>query len=485
MKPIGPRLSDRSRRAVITTLDQGMFSVSNFAVGIAIARIAGPVGLGSYSLAYALWLAFQALHRALITDPMAIENEVSQPRAHEHLASGLASELLLGVGATCLFGLLGASLLVSGEHKFGMSLIALAPWLPALLAQDYWRWIGFMQAKPGKSLANDLVFDGFQASVFVGLIVSGMRSPVAAISAWGAGATAGAIFGLRQFSVRPTFIGGGAKLRTHWPMSRWLSANGLTSWGSSQSYAVLTAATLGPVGVGVLRAAQTLVGGVALVLLQSAGSLGLPEACRGLKEHGIEGLNKVTRFITTAAVAAVGGLALVVAFDGAQLLRICYGPQFGRYGTVATILAASLVVSASSIGAILALKATRRTRTLFWIIFTETVVTTAAIAVLSLMFGITGAALGIGLGSVVATASLLVARRRTLRSGGAWRPADASPQGDLVQRLAALKADVVRARRDAEIRTGALVGHDAMQPSAATSYPMPLRYGPLRQEWES
>ncbi|HTT86861.1 MAG TPA: hypothetical protein VMF60_05815, partial [Acidimicrobiales bacterium] len=77
--PIPP--ARRSTRAMLTTVDQGIFSASNFAVGIAIAHISGIGGLGGYSLAYALWLAFQALHRGLITDPMAIENDVRHPEA--------------------------------------------------------------------------------------------------------------------------------------------------------------------------------------------------------------------------------------------------------------------------------------------------------------------------------------------------------------------------------------------------------------------
>ena len=472
MTAISDRTSDRSRRAALTALDQGMFSVSNFAVGVAVARVAGAAGLGSYSLAYALWLAFQALHRGLITDPMAIENQVMQPAAQDHVATGLASELTLGLAASTLFGLLAGTLLLSGQSTFGFSVLALSPWLPALLIQDYWRWIAFMQGKPGRALANDLVFDGVQGALFAGLILFGMRSPAVAISAWGAGAAVAALFGLHQFSVKITVAGGIGKLRSHWPISRWLSANGLTSWGTSQSYAPLTAAILGPVGVGALRAAQTLVGGVALVLLQSAGSLGLPESCRGLNERGMDGLRSVTRHITIVAVAAVGVLAVVVSVDGAQLLRLFYGKEFGRYSEAATILAVGLVASAASIGAILTLKATRQTRTLFGIILGQTVVTTAAIAGLSPFLGVNGAATGMGLGCVVGALSMLWAQRRTFRmahldSGVSHgidsrligdnreRSTRAKPVGDLVRRLTVLQAQIARARTDERARTTA------------------------------
>ena len=55
-------------RAVITTLDQGVASCSNFAVGVAVARISGVAGLGAFSLAYAVWLFVASMHRSLVTE---------------------------------------------------------------------------------------------------------------------------------------------------------------------------------------------------------------------------------------------------------------------------------------------------------------------------------------------------------------------------------------------------------------------------------
>jgi O-antigen/teichoic acid export membrane protein len=407
--------SGRSSRALLTTFDQGIFSVSNFAVGIAIAHISGVAGLGSYSLAYALWLIFQALHRALITDPMAIEGDVRHPDAARYLATGLASELTLGLVAVAVFAVLSVALLTAGQHSFGIALLALAPWLPALLAQDYWRWVGFLQGRPGKSLANDVVFDCVQAGIFIGLVLAGIRSPVVAIGAWGAGAAAGALLGLRQFAVRPTMRGGRAKLRSHWHFSRWLSANSVMAWGSSQSFTVLTAALLGPVGVGGVRAAQTLVSGPSLVIFQSGGSLGLAEASRGLAEKGWPGLRKVARFITLAGLSSVGLIAVVVFVDAGPLLRFFYGPKFGRYATPAKLMALGATMNALALGSILTLKTTRQTRALFGASAFQMATTTLAIVILAPIWGVVGAATAMVTGIAASTGALLVASRRTFR----------------------------------------------------------------------
>ena len=79
--PEGAKAGAAGKRALLTTTDQAFSSASNFVVGVAVARIAGPQGLGGFALAYGFWLVLAAMHRSLVTDPMAIENDAVQPDA--------------------------------------------------------------------------------------------------------------------------------------------------------------------------------------------------------------------------------------------------------------------------------------------------------------------------------------------------------------------------------------------------------------------
>src|SRR6185437_16418192 len=90
-----PAMSARPR-AGLTLADQGVSSLSNFAVGVVVARLSGPVGLGAFSLAYAAWLLLASMHRSLITDPMAIEGDVRQANPRDAIGRGAGSELILG-----------------------------------------------------------------------------------------------------------------------------------------------------------------------------------------------------------------------------------------------------------------------------------------------------------------------------------------------------------------------------------------------------
>ena len=404
-----------SFRAAVTTVDQCVASVSNFAVGVAVARFAGVSGLGAYSLAYTAWLILAAAHRSLVTDPMAIENDLRNADARLHVRAGLAAELLLGVLCVAAFLGLGVALLSAHQHAYGIGFIATAPWLPFLLLQDYWRWIGFMQARPGRALTNDLIFLIVQVGAFAVLFGLHVRSTVVAIGGWGVGALVGAMYGLWQFRVSPSFQHGFRRLRMRWSMSKWLLGESASQWGASQAFVVLAGILLGPIGLGGLKAASNLVNGPSLVLLQAGGSVGLPEASRALAERGWLGLRRVSHFVNIASVLSVAAIGAVIFLYGRQLLSALYGHEFGRYAMVANIVALATLVGAFRVGAFLVLKATRRSCDLFVLSMINLIASVVAVLALAPIFGIVGAAVSTLIATAFSTVITVgLQRRRTV-----------------------------------------------------------------------
>ena len=191
-----------SPRALTTLADEGVASISNFAVGVVVARLSGPAGLGAFALAYSVWILVTLIHRSMITDPMVITGDLRGDQKEEFVRRGFAADVVLGAMAACIIAAVGSALLVVGQHAFGIGLLSLAPWILALDLQDYWRQIGFCQATPKKTLMNDLVFNAVQALAFAAVFLAGLHSVFAVVSAWGLGAAVAALYGLRQFSVR-------------------------------------------------------------------------------------------------------------------------------------------------------------------------------------------------------------------------------------------------------------------------------------------
>jgi O-antigen/teichoic acid export membrane protein len=307
-------------------------------------------------------------------------------------------------------------LIFSGLRSFGIALVTLALFLPVLLVQDYWRWVGFMQARPDRSLANDTVYNCVQAAGIGALIVAGLRSPSVAIVAWGVGAAAGALYGLRQFSVRFTLRGGGGMIRSRWSMSKWLFAGGLASWGSAQAYPLLAGPGVGAGGLGGLKAAQNLMSGPTLVLIQAGGSIGLPEASRSLEHGGWPRLRRVALWVTLAGLVSVGVVAAIVFFAGSRILSSVYGHEFVKYTTTARIIAVAWLIQTLGLGPILVLKATKQARALFNIALASLVAAFILIPTFSFAWGVNGTAVALVVSAAVTAYVELRGYRRTARA---------------------------------------------------------------------
>jgi O-antigen/teichoic acid export membrane protein len=404
-----PSATGASRRSLLTLADQGVSSASNFAVAVVVAHLAGIRGLGVFSVGYAAWLLVASLHRSLITDPMTIERDARSAAARQRIRVGLAAEVVLGTTAACLTAATGAIFLgigaasgASGWSGAGEGLLTVAIFVPFLSVQDFWRWVGFMAGRPGRSLANDCTFAGVQALAFVAIALApGRPSPGLVIGGWGLGALAGCVYGCWTYRLLPRYSGGIGLLTSRWQLSRWLVGNDLALWGTNQGYLLLAGLLLGPVELGGLKAAQTLVTGPAFVLLQAGGSIGLPEATSALALEGHSGLRRVTRRMSLAAFVAIGGLALIVIAFGGQLLGLVYGSQFRSLHTAASLLAVAYAVGALGLGPIMALKATRRTRTLFADMLTGLTFSLVGALALAHPYGINGVAAAAILGFTV------------------------------------------------------------------------------------
>ncbi len=417
---LGTRWSFRgggaASRATVTMVDQCVASASNFSVGIVVARITGPAGLGAFALAYTVWILVTTLHRSMITDPMAIMGDIRGEERDHYIRRGFAADVTLGAMAACVIAAMGMVFLAAGQHTFGIGLLSVAPWIVVLDLQDYWRWIGFMMGQPRKSLMNDLLFNTVQALAFGTVFLLGLHSVFAVVSAWGLGAAVAAAYGLRQFSVRPSVRGGRAYLWSRWPTSRWLASERGASWGAVQLYLIVAGAILGPAALGGIKAAQGLVMGPTTLVINGAGSFGLPEATRQLAERGWKGMIRVTRFVTAAGVSMAALCAVAVLFAAPTLMRVLYGPAFVPYAPSARLFAIAVAISAFGVGPMLTLTATRRIVPLFIVQLARMVLVVTLTFLLAKANGPTGVATVNLVGCAVTLVAMWVIQSRARRS---------------------------------------------------------------------
>jgi len=346
---------------ILTFCDQVVSSTSNFVVGLAIARLAGPSQFGAYMLVFTLWLVVLGCHRALVTEPII----VSTAGRHdpETVAHGVSAEVLL-VSSVSALALVGGLAALALGAQVATPVLAMAPWFVFLLVQDYWRAMAFRERRPGVALMDDAAYAAVQV-VAVGVFwLVGWRSEASLITGWGVGAAAGAFLGCVWFpaSLRPD--AGVALVRRLWHFGRWLLLDYLTSFANDYAYLILVAGLLSGVAYGGFRAALNLMGPLSVLVLAVA-NIGLPAATAHNNPDDPEELRHFARRLSAMASVGVTAYGLVVAVFGSLMLRVLYGPQFASYGLLATLAALQYVVTAVILGHQVALKAAGRLRRLW------------------------------------------------------------------------------------------------------------------------
>ncbi|WDF44850.1 hypothetical protein PBV52_36710 [Streptomyces sp. T12] len=258
--------------------DQAASSMSNFVVGIYVARSLGVTAFGVFSLAWVTYGVVLNVSRGLATDPLVVRfSGVSD--ASWRGAVARATGTALGVGAA-----IGAACLVAGlalGGRVGPAFACLGVMLPGLLLQDAWRFSFFAAGSGRKAFVNDVVWG---VALVPAMVVAARVGSVAAfVLAWGASAAVAAGYGYLQSGIRPRVTGARGWLREQRDLgSRYLVENVSLS-GASQLRAYGLGAIVGVGAVGAVRGAELLLGPF-LAVLMGLSLVTVPEAARVLRQ---------------------------------------------------------------------------------------------------------------------------------------------------------------------------------------------------------
>ncbi|MFJ9417925.1 hypothetical protein ACIRPT_27780 [Streptomyces sp. NPDC101227] len=271
-----------ARRALVGRLswglaDQAASSMTNFAVGIYVARSLGVTAFGVFSLAWVTYGVVLNVSRGLATDPLVVRFS-GVPDASWRGAVARSSGTALGVGAA-----IGAVCLVVGPAlggRVGPAFAALGVMLPGLLLQDAWRFAFFAAGTGRKAFVNDLVWG---VALVPALVVAARVGSVAAfVLAWGASAAVAAGYGYFQSGIRPQLTGAREWLRGHRDLGYRYLVENVSLSGASQLRAYGLGAIVGVGAVGAVRGAELLLGPF-LAVLMGLSLVTVPEAARVLR----------------------------------------------------------------------------------------------------------------------------------------------------------------------------------------------------------
>ncbi|MFJ8389435.1 hypothetical protein ACIQ9Q_33860 [Streptomyces sp. NPDC094438] len=314
--PAGPARRT-AKRAMVGRLswglaDQAASSISNFAVGIYVARSLGLAAFGVFSLAWVTYGVVLSVSRGLATDPLVVRfSGVSEAswRGAAARSSGTALGVGAAIGATCLVVGLGLG------GRVGPAFACLGVMLPGLLLQDAWRYAFFAAGTGRKAFVNDLVWG---VALVPAMVVAARVGSVAAfVLAWGASAAVAAGYGCVQSGIRPRVSRARGWLREQRDLGFRYLAENVSLSGASQLRAYGLGAIAGVGAVGAVRGAELLLGPF-LALLMGLSLVTVAEAARVLKQAP----HRLGRFCLLlgggqAAAALLWGAALLLVPDRA------------------------------------------------------------------------------------------------------------------------------------------------------------------------
>jgi O-antigen/teichoic acid export membrane protein len=287
--------------------DQALSSLTNFALGIAVARSVSAEDFGAFAIAFSTFLVALNVTRQVAVQPIAIRYATADGQTWRRVtgaSTGLV--LLLAIAMGIVFVVAGIAI----GPRSGTSIVALGVTLPGLLLQDAWRLTFFAAGRGAAAFVNDLTW---VVVLFPGFLVLGALglhgSLVAIVLLWGISGCVAALAGIVQSQVIPDPSRAMAWLREHRDIGPRLLASELIPLAATQGVIYVLGLVAGLAAAGSLRAAQLLLGPLN-ILTMSLYFVAVPFGARQYAERP----NRLRGTAATISTLMVGAtLALTIA----------------------------------------------------------------------------------------------------------------------------------------------------------------------------
>lgn len=284
-----------ARRAAWSFSAQAISSTSNFILTLSVLAVSSRREFAVFSVCITTYLMVSQLARSASALPLLIlYSEHREPAAGHQAAVGVG----VLVGAVAGVVLLAVSVVVNaGSEQY--LILGLA--LPLLLFQDSARYLAFARSEAHVAALSDGIWLLLQIAGSVVAWQVGAANAALLLAIWAlAGAMAG-MFAAVRLRMAPIFAGSVGWLAEHRPLWAKLVTEFVLNSGSFYLLLYGLAFLAGVDELAHLRAAQTLIGPVIVILL-AASALGIPESVRMRKDFGK--LKQLCLFFSVSLVGA-------------------------------------------------------------------------------------------------------------------------------------------------------------------------------------
>lgn len=407
-----------SRSPVVWALgDQVLVSGGTFLLTLVVARHVSLSDFAAYGLCMTMVLFASAMHRAYLTQPMALELVGSDPAdGGERLKAVLALQALAWPLVYGVFGLMALRYLPSQAVA-----LAATGLCASFLLQETVRRVLFAQGLMQRvTLMDGLAYGGQLLAVLaVGHLVQGPAPVTWVLMAASVPFLVSAMVAYASLSaeMRAARWHGRAGLRAaatqHWRESRWICFSQIFMFGSFMLVPFQIAEWGKPIWVAQYNATASILNGLN-VIRQALGNHLPIEAARQFKTGGATALQRHLGRAAWAVLALAGLIVLVLVLGGDLLVTGLFGARFQEAAAVLPHAAFGPLVGMLSLVSQAGGLAIGRTEQIFWSYVAGTIASFALAPWLIPSFGLLGAVWVSNVGVLVPTLWHVVVFRRQL-----------------------------------------------------------------------
>jgi len=392
-----PRVAIFSRRSItekflpwaakggLALLDFGLYSGSNFLLGILLARWMAPEQYGAYALAFSIFILVTFLYQALLLEPLSVFSGTTYSK---NLRGYLKSNFWLHWGVSAVICvLLGATAIAAKvwwhSPASAMAFAGVTAATPFILIHVLGRRSFYLKLSPGPA--------AFGSSFYCLLVVSGSflvyklgwLSPFSAFLVMGLAALVGGVIMVFQLNAKLEPATEQMYLhetwKKHWEYGKWALGTCIVGWIPTYVYIPLVSKIAGLVVTAELRALMNL-GGPVLQTYAALSMLFLPYAARVQAEQGRHGSKALTRKLTALFVVGATAYWIVLIPLRRPLFNLLYAGKYMDASSLLPLFAAETVIWSAALGPAIVLRAMEYPRSLFF--------ANGAASVVAIVFGI-------------------------------------------------------------------------------------------------
>ena len=369
----------------LALLDFGLYSGSNFLLGILLARWMVPEQYGAYALVFSIFILVSFLYQALLLEPLSVFSGTTYSKnlrgylnSNFWLHWGVSAVICVLMGATAI-----AAKLWWHSPASAMAFAGMTAATPFILIHALGRRSFYLKLSPGPA--------AFGSSFYCVLVVSGSflvyklgwLSAFSAFLVMGIAALVGGVIMVFQLNAKLEPATAEMHLREtwkkHWNYGKWALGTCIVGWIPTYVYIPLVSRIFGLAVTAELRALMNL-GGPVLQSYAALSMLFLPYAARVQGEEGRRGSTALTRKLTALFVAGAIAYWMVLIPLRRPLFNLLYAGKYMDASSLLPLFAAETVIWSAALGPAIMLRALEYPRSLFF--------ANGAASVVAVVFGI-------------------------------------------------------------------------------------------------